>query len=84
MQPSALRSARNRGLLVELDEAFKLAEEDDTCRVIILGGTGPLFSSGHDLGSPESQDDRVNHPTSKIDGGTRQGAEKMMLQEWHH
>ena len=45
------RNAQNRGLLVELDEAFLRAEEDDACRVVILGGTGPLFSSGHDMGS---------------------------------
>ena len=44
------RNAQNRGLLVELDEAFERAELDDTCRVVILGGTGPMFSSGHDMG----------------------------------
>jgi len=44
------RNAQNRGLLVELDDAFRRAEADDACRVVILGGTGPLFSSGHDLG----------------------------------
>ena len=27
------------------------AEADDTVRVVILGGNGPMFSSGHDLGS---------------------------------
>ena len=45
------RNAQNRGLLVELDEAFLRAEADDTCRVVILGGTGKMFSSGHDMGS---------------------------------
>ena len=45
------RNAQNRGLLVELDEAFLRAEEDDRVRVVILGGAGPMFSSGHDLGS---------------------------------
>jgi len=78
------RNAQNRGMLVELDEAFKTAEADDNCRVVILGGTGPLFSSGHDLGSPESQDEWVNHPTFKINGATREAAEKRMLQEWHY
>ena len=48
------RNAQNRGLLVELDEAFHRAEEDDTVRVVILGGVGPLFSSGHDMGSKEA------------------------------
>jgi len=78
------RNAQNRGLLVELDEAFTLAEEDDNCRVVILGGTGPLFSSGHDLGSPEAMDEYQNHRTAKINGGTREAAEKRMLQEWHY
>ena len=78
------RNAQNRGLLVELDDAFRRAEADDTCRVIILGGTGPMFSSGHDMGSKQAQDDQQNHPTSKIDGGTREGAERLFIQEWHY
>ncbi len=45
------RNAQNRGLLVELNDAFMEAEADDEVRVVILGGTGPMFSSGHDLGS---------------------------------
>lgn len=49
------RNAQNRGLLVELNEAFLRAEADDTVRVVILGGHGPMFSSGHDLGSAVSR-----------------------------
>jgi enoyl-CoA hydratase len=78
------RNAQNRGLLVELDEAFLRAEADDTCRVVILGGTGSMFSSGHDMGSAAAMDDFANHPTAKINGATRDGAEKLMLQEWHY
>ena len=78
------RNAQNRGLLVELDEAFLRAEADDTCRVVILGGTGPLFSSGHDLGSKVAMEEYASHPTMGINGGTRQGTEKRMLQEWHY
>ncbi|MET0902158.1 MAG: enoyl-CoA hydratase [Acidimicrobiales bacterium] len=78
------RNAQNRGLLVELDQAFLRAEADDTCRVVILGGTGSMFSSGHDMGSAAAMDDFANHPTSKINGATREGAEKLMLQEWHY
>ena len=78
------RNAQNRGLLVELDEAFLRAEADDTCRVVILGGTGPLFSSGHDMGSKVAMEEYQSHPTSKINGATREGAEKRMLQEWHY
>jgi len=78
------RNAQNRGLLVELDEAFLRAEADDRCRVVILGGTGPLFSSGHDMGSKVAMEEFQSHPTSSINGGTRVGAEKRMLQEWHY
>ena len=78
------RNAQNRGLLVELDAAFRTAEADDDCRVVILGGTGPLFSSGHDLGSKQALAEYQSHPTMVMDGGTRAGAESRMLQEWHH
>ena len=40
------RNAQHRGLLVELNDAFLRAEADDTVRVVILGGNGPMFSSG--------------------------------------
>lgn len=82
------RNAQNRGLLVELDEAFHAAECDDQVRVVILAGAGPLFSSGHDLGSAEDRVEREpgpeQHPTWKINGGTRVGAERQTLQEWHY
>lgn len=57
------RNAQNRGLLVELDAAFLRAEADDGCRVVILGGTGPLFSSGHDMGSKQAIAEYQSHPT---------------------
>ena len=64
------------------------AEADDTVRVVILGGAGPMFSSGHDMGSKEAMRGACPGPTSTrratINGGTRKGAEKPMLQEWHY
>jgi enoyl-CoA hydratase len=78
------RNAQNRGLLVELDEAFLRAEADDACRVVLLGGTGPMFSSGHDMGSKVAREEYATHPTSSINGATRAGAEKRMLGEWHY
>ncbi len=78
------RNAQNRGMLVELDDAFRRAEQDDTVRVVILGGVGPLFSSGHDMGSAQAREEFATHPTYKTDGGTRTGTESMMLQEWHY
>ena len=78
------RNAQNRGMLVELDAAFRAAEADDACRVVILGGTGKLFSAGHDMGSKQAIEEYQSHPTMRIDGNTREGTEKRMLQEWHY
>ena len=82
------RNAQNRGMLVELNDAFLRAEADDDVRVVILGGSGPMFSSGHDMGSKVSAAEYApgpaQHPTRKINGGTRKGAEALMLQEWHY
>src|SRR4029450_7696983 len=82
------RNAQNRGLLVELDDAFLRAEADDEVRVVILGGTGPMFSSGHDLGSKVSTEEHTpgpnQHPSFTVNGATRQGAERLMIQEREH
>ncbi|MGX7680811.1 enoyl-CoA hydratase [Jatrophihabitans sp. DSM 45814] len=81
------RNAQNRGLLVELNDAFLAAEADDQVRVVILGGVGPLFSSGHDMGSKESAAEFApgpdQHFTAQGYGGTRLGAESRWTQEWH-
>ena len=58
------RNAQNRGLLVELNDAFLKAEADDEVRVVILGGVGPAFSAGHDLGSSDARAERAPAPTS--------------------
>lgn len=83
------RNAQNRGMLVELNESFMRAEADDEIRVVILCGVGPIFSSGHDLGSKEALAERTlggpdQHPSYGENGGTRKGAERRMLQEWHY
>src|ERR687897_1651106 len=82
------RNAQNRGMLVDLNDALLRAEADDDVRVVILGGVGPMFSSGHDMGSKEAIAERTpgptQHPTASINGGTRVGAESLMLQEWHY
>jgi len=82
------RNAQNRGLLVELGEAFTAAEADDDVRVIILAGAGQSFSAGHDMGSEigmrEITPGPDAHPTTGIHGGTRHGVEKQALQEWHY
>ena len=82
------RNAQNRGLLVELGDAFLEAEADDQVRVVILAGAGPMFSSGHDLGSKDAIAERTPgpdfHPSFATNGATRSGAESRMLQEWHY
>jgi enoyl-CoA hydratase len=45
------RNAISRSMSIQLDEAFAEACDDDAVRCIILTGTGPHFSSGHDLGT---------------------------------
>jgi enoyl-CoA hydratase len=81
------RNAQSRTLLVELNDAMMAAEADDQVRVVILGGAGPMFSSGHDLGSAEAVAERepgpAQHPSFREKGGTRVFAERRMLQEWH-
>jgi enoyl-CoA hydratase len=82
------RNAQNRGMLVDLNDAMLRAEADDQVRVVILGGEGLMFSSGHDMGSKvlmeESMPGPGQHPTRRINGGTREGTESLMLQEWHY
>ncbi|MGW0043320.1 enoyl-CoA hydratase [Rhodococcus sp. NPDC003348] len=83
------RNAQNRGLLVELDEAFRRAEQDDSIDIIILSGSGAGFSSGHDMGSETAALEELpgphQHPTFRIDGGTAEShVERRMRQEWHY
>ncbi|QLL05258.1 enoyl-CoA hydratase [Mycobacterium vicinigordonae] len=82
------RNAQTRGLLVELGIAFDFAEADDTVRVVILRGSGPTFSAGHDLGSADDVRERTpgpgQHPTYQCNGGSYGGVESRNRQEWHY
>jgi enoyl-CoA hydratase len=84
----AVRNAQHRPLLVELDDAFHRAESDDAVCVVILSGVGTMFSSGHDMGSKEHLEERDpgpnQHVTRRTNGGSREGVEARMLQEWHY
>jgi len=55
-------NAQSRVMILELDEAFRMAVEDDDTRVVIVAGAGAHFSAGHDLGSPEELEDQKAHP----------------------
>ena len=63
------RNAQNRGMLVELNDAFLRAEADDEVRVVILGGHGPMFTSGHDMGGRVPRGDAARPRTSTKAGG---------------
>ena len=81
------RNAQNRGLLVELDDAFRRPRATTRCGSSSSAASGPMFSSGHDMGSAEAMaEDRGSLAPDQrpINGGTRQGAEQRMLQEWHY
>ena len=47
------RNAQSWRMLDEIDAAFDLAREDDTVRVVVMRGCDGVFSTGHDLGTPE-------------------------------
>lgn len=81
-------NAQNRTLLVQLDDAFCRAEADDDVRVVILAARGSNFSAGHDMGSEallaELTPGPRQHPTYRSNGGSREGTERLYLQEWHY
>ncbi len=56
------RNAQSRLMLEEMDDAFMKAERDADIRVVILQGEGEHFSAGHDLGTPEQQEDLERRP----------------------
>ena len=51
-------NAQSRLMIEELDEAFHQADTDGDVRVVVVGGAGPHFSAGHDMGSKDEMNDR--------------------------
>jgi enoyl-CoA hydratase/carnithine racemase len=51
MTRSEKRNAMNGDMVLALGEAFRDAAADDSVRVVVVRGDGPMFSSGMDLGS---------------------------------
>jgi enoyl-CoA hydratase len=47
------RNAQSWRMLDEIDKAFDLAREDESVRVVVMRGSDGVFSTGHDLGTPE-------------------------------
>ena len=63
------RNAQNDQLTYELNAAFDRAAHDDDVKVILLGGEGPHFSSGHDLRGKPSDTPRVHTWGRPAEGG---------------
>ena len=49
----AYRNAQSYRMLDEIDAAFELARADEAVRVVVVRGSGGVFSTGHDLGTEE-------------------------------
>lgn len=49
MNRPEVRNAQDLQMTYDLNAALDVAAQDDSVRVIILGATGPHFSSGHDV-----------------------------------
>ena len=47
------RNAQSYRMLDEIDAAFDLARADEAVRVVMVKGSAGVFSTGHDLGTPE-------------------------------
>jgi enoyl-CoA hydratase len=54
------RNAQGYRMLDEIDAAFDLARADEAVRVVLVRGSGGVFSTGHDLGTPEGIEYRRN------------------------
>src|SRR4051812_21291431 len=51
MTRSEKRNAMNGDMVLALGEAFRDASSDQSVRIVVVRGDGPMFSSGMDLGS---------------------------------
>ena len=76
-----VRNAENRQMSREILEAFKLAEEDNEVRVIVLAAAGTSFSSGHDLGSPAAIAEGQKEPVNTT-MGRYEHEEERWLKSW--
>src|SRR4051794_36705148 len=55
------RNAMNTELVLALADAFRDAAGDDSVRVVVVRGDGPMFSSGMDLGSLRDLSERPSN-----------------------
>jgi len=59
------RNAQSWRMLDEIDAAFDLARDDEAVRIVLIRGAGGVFSTGHDLGTPEG----VEYRNAKVGAG---------------
>jgi enoyl-CoA hydratase len=76
------RNSQDTKMLYELNDAFDIAAQDDSVKVIILAANGPHFSSGHDLREHEGYQKMAEFRTvGTWCGFTCAGAEAQMARE---
>jgi enoyl-CoA hydratase len=76
------RNSQDTHFLYELNDAFDVASQDDSVKVIILAANGPHFSSGHDLRERNGAQTMSNHRTvGTWCGWSCAGAEAQMARE---
>jgi enoyl-CoA hydratase/carnithine racemase len=76
------RNSQDTKMLYELNDAFDIAAQDDSIKVIILAANGPHFSSGHDLRERETHQKMAEFRTvGTWCGFTCAGAEAQMARE---
>jgi enoyl-CoA hydratase len=76
------RNSQNTRMLYELNDAFDLAAQDDSIKVIILAASGPHFSAGHDLREQNAHETMRDYKTvGTWCGFTCAGAEAQMARE---
>jgi enoyl-CoA hydratase len=61
-------NAQTAGILKDLDDAFRRADEDPEVRVIVLTTTGKHFSAGHDMSGTDPSADGRNLGPQRTDG----------------
>ncbi|ABD05950.1 Enoyl-CoA hydratase [Rhodopseudomonas palustris HaA2] len=76
------RNAQNLQMTYDLNAAFDDAVQDDAVKVIILAGSGPHFSAGHDLRATTKNEAGIDFPPVGHWGGFREpGAHGRMARE---
>jgi enoyl-CoA hydratase len=66
-------NAQTPGVLKDLDDAWRRADEDPDVRVIVFQTTGKHFSAGHDMSGNDPSADGRNLRPQRTDGKLRLG-----------